>query len=49
MKIYSIEEACMKMNIFSMHRSIFVRARLVLGYWPTYWKSHTADHIIFRF
>ena len=52
MKIYCIKEACMIMNIFSMHRSIFVGIRLVLGSQLTCQpdqESRTADCIFFRF
>ena len=51
-KIDYIIEVCMIMNIFSMHRTIIVSVRLLLGSQPTCQldpKSHTADHIIFKF
>ena len=51
-KIYYIIEVCMIVNMFSMHRLIFVSVRTLLGSQPTCWpdpKSCMADHIIFKF
>ena len=51
-KLYYIIEACMIVNIFSMHRIIFVSVRLLLGSQLTCQpdpKSHTADCIIVKF
>ena len=51
-KIYYIIEVCMIVNIFSMHRLIFVSVRLLLGSQLTCQpdqKSHMADCIIFKF
>ena len=49
-KIYYIIEVCMIVNIFSMHRIIFVSVRLLLGSQPTCQpdqKGDMADHALF--
>ena len=51
-KLYYIIEICVIVNIFSMHRTIIVNIRILVGSWPTCrpdQKCCMANHIIFKF